>query len=181
MTVEQKLYIFDFDDTLHNSYVDSKKSEKIKIIISNLKKDGHLLAVASFNSGVQSRLHYLNLDYYFDVVIGVYPYAKPKRITKPMLIEDIMEKLNFKNKEKIVFYDDQWLNIHEAKEFGIEAILVRPSELIIEHFGHMFDQVDETEIIDQVDETGIIDQVDGAKVVDGGVAKNIGEQTLKYI
>lgn len=115
-----KVYIFDLDDTLYLRKVDNeyKKMYEFELVkfLNKLKKN-NILAIASHNMSPRYFLRNMNIDTYFDYIIGEYPRKK-----SDMIIE-ILKNVN-KVKEDVIFFDDLDFNIIECKKNGIKSIKV---------------------------------------------------------
>lgn len=118
-----KVYIFDLDDTLYlrNVSDEYKKIYEYELIkfLNKLKNNNKILAIASHNISPRYFLRKMNIDTYFDYIIGEYPRKKSD------MIVEILKNVN-KVKEDVIFFDDLSYNILECKENGIKSIKIDP-------------------------------------------------------
>lgn len=118
-----KVYIFDLDDTLYLRKVDDeyKKNYEYELIkfLTKLKNNNKILGVASHNISPRYFLRMMNIDTYFDYIIGEYPRKKSN------MIVEILKNIN-KVKEDVIFFDDLDSNIIECNENGIKSIKIDP-------------------------------------------------------
>lgn len=116
-----KVYIFDLDDTLYLRRVDNEYKKiyesNVKEFLNKLKNNNNILAIASHNMSPRYFLRTMNIDIYFDYIIGEYPRKKSD------MIVEILKNVN-KVKEDVIFFDDLNSNILECKENGIKSIKV---------------------------------------------------------
>ncbi len=116
MTKPYKIYIFDLDDTLHHNY---QLYPNIKSILTALRRNGHKIFIASFNTGAPNVLKQLGINHLFHG--GSYGRGK----TKFNMIEEIKQYLAYKgdtNYYAIEFFDDLISNITEVKLKGKNQI-----------------------------------------------------------
>lgn len=137
-----KLFVFDLDFTVWNAggtwcdnthppfaWKEGKLRDQenrwihlypeVKEILSELKAEGHLIAVASRTNAptiAKQLLHMFEIDHFFDAR-EIYPGSKLTHFDR------ILKELNVA-KSDVVFFDDEYRNIDEIRSFGIESVLV---------------------------------------------------------
>ncbi|WP_163714207.1 magnesium-dependent phosphatase-1 [Mangrovibacterium lignilyticum] len=137
-----KLFVFDLDFTIWNAggtwcdsthppfaWKDGKLKDQedrwiflypeVKEILSELKAQGHSIAVASRTNAptiAKQLLHMFEIDHFFDAR-EIYPGSKLTHFKR------IMKELNV-SKGDIVFFDDEYRNIEDVRSIGIESVLV---------------------------------------------------------
>ena len=115
-----KLVIFDLDDTLvHEGFEDYNESllcNDVLNVLEDLKRNGHLLAIASHNEDAEIIAKKCGISQFFDIIVG---YC-PDTYSKLPLVEEILE-FTKKSKDDIVFFDDLYENISELHRNGMKA------------------------------------------------------------
>jgi len=137
-----KLFVFDLDFTIWNAggtWCDSthppfawkegklKDQEnrwiylypEVKEILSELKAEGHMIAIASRTNAptiAKQLLHMFEIDHFFDAR-EIYPGSKLTHFDR------IMKELKVA-KNDIVFFDDEYRNVEDIRSIGIESVLV---------------------------------------------------------
>jgi len=138
-----KLFVFDLDFTIWNAggtwcdsthppfaWKDGKLKDQdnrwiylypeVKEILSELKAEGHLIAVASRTNApilAKQLLHMFEIDHFFDSR-EIYPGSKLTHFDR------IMKQLKV-SKNDIVFFDDEYRNIEDIRSIGIESVHVK--------------------------------------------------------
>ena len=113
----QKLVIFDLDDTL---YVEPDRlGDDVLWCLDYLKGKGHLLAIASHNLEGKLLLRRFSILDYFDAVECFIPTSK----TKMPLINKILESTEM-NLKDVIFFDDLPVNVSEVSAAGIHSVKV---------------------------------------------------------
>lgn len=121
-----KVYVFDLDNTLYLWGVSKNyKSEyeyKLVKFLKDLKENNNILAIASHNTSPRYYLRKMNLNNYFDYIIGEYPRKK-----SDMIIEILKNIVTMDyTKKDVIFFDDLDYNIRECQENDIISIKVDP-------------------------------------------------------
>ena len=117
-----KLIIFDLDDTLRHVGVESNSGYLCKetlTILQYLRKEGHILAVASHNLEASTIIKNFGIHHYFDIVIG----ECDSPATKMPLVNKILEHTKM-DKKDIIFFDDLREITDDLKKNGIQTKLV---------------------------------------------------------
>ena len=113
-----KLVIFDLDDTLvhegFENYNEHLLCNDVLNVLEDLKRNGHLLAIASHNEDAENIAKKCGISHFFDIIVGSDTYSKLP------LVEEILE-FTKKTKDDIVFFDDLYENINELHRNGIKA------------------------------------------------------------
>lgn len=106
---DKKMYIFDFDFTLHfhrkfMGHFDCPCSY-IEEILETLKKKGKILCIASHNRDINFYVDILDLEHLFDYICQVTDF-NGELIKKDIMITDILKKYKY-DPEDVIFFDDQ--------------------------------------------------------------------------
>ncbi|WP_372776087.1 magnesium-dependent phosphatase-1 [Mangrovibacterium sp.] len=137
-----KLFVFDLDFTIWNAggtwcdsthppfaWKDRKLTDQdgrwiylypeVKEILTELKEEGHLIALASRTNAptvAKQLLHMFEIDHFIDSR-EIYPGSKLTHFDR------ILKELKVA-KEDVVFFDDEYRNVEEIRSIGIESVLV---------------------------------------------------------
>ena len=119
-------YMYDvFKRVSKGFYASTVKAYKNEIkVLKALKEKGYLLGVVT-NKGLPLTLYSLeicHIDGLFDVVISADDVAIPKPDSAG--INKALEKLNIKNKEKVLYIGDNDIDYETATNAGVDTLLV---------------------------------------------------------
>lgn len=118
-----KLVIFDLDDTLrhdgfddNDKYMDGFLCKETIDILKYLKKNNHVVALASHNIDAVGIVTRFKIHQYFDILLGECDDAS----TKMPLVNKILEETGLEKKD-IIFFDDLREITDDLKRNGIVA------------------------------------------------------------
>lgn len=118
------LLIFDLDDTLivdNKLIFDKVMVQDLEKMLIKLKQNGHILAIASYNTHPKRILQNLQISKYFKIIIGRHCLIESDIYDcKKIMVKHIMDKLKMENRETI-FFDDQLVNIKTIEKMNIET------------------------------------------------------------
>lgn len=129
-----KLVVFDLDNTIHNG----EFPIQVLDILQFFRVNNVIMCIASFNQHAPRFLEYFKISHLFDKI------EYRQHITRCFTDEEIDEYYSLKktnmfhriSKEfnidysEMLFFDDNILNIHDAKKIGIKSVCVNPTTLL---------------------------------------------------
>lgn len=129
-----KLVVFDLDNTIHNG----EFPIKVLDILQFFRDNNIIMCVASLNQHTPHFLKYFKISHLFEKI------EYRKHISRCFTDEQIDEYYSLKktnmfhriskefniNYNEMLFFDDNILNIHDAKELGIKSICVNSTTLL---------------------------------------------------
>ena len=109
--------VFDLDDTLLKDGV--LINMDIPQLLRDLKENGYILVIASFNESAERYLKLNEIDHFFDLVVGFSDVDKIRHFT---IIRDALQ-VGFSNMH---FFDDLYTNINTIGQLGVNCYKVDP-------------------------------------------------------
>jgi predicted phosphatase len=121
--LDQKILIFDMDDTIT---VNGKLVPGIIDLLTKIKNNGNLIALASFNRSAVEFMKMNNADHLFDVIVCGFN----DKTSKAFHVKRCLNSLNQCNFKNVFFFDDVYDNIVDVRRMGISSLHVISPNLI---------------------------------------------------
>lgn len=132
-----KIIVFDLDETLHNNSK-SYMPLTVREILTHLYHNNIILTIASLNTNATMFLENYNILHMFSFVecrkhskdcVTEEDIEEYTSLTKTKMLQRLMNKCNV-NHDEVLFFDDCFYNIIDAKDMKIKSIIVNPTKLL---------------------------------------------------
>lgn len=132
-----KMVIFDLDETLHHNKTQDMP-RNVKDILNYFRSKNVIIALASLNSCAAVQLYMHKMIHVFDDIetrqcreqcMTAAEVDEYNSLQKSKMFERLLSRHNVAP-EEVLLFDDVWINIMDAKQMKIKAIMVNAKTLI---------------------------------------------------